>query len=122
MVRKRSQYDTFTSRFIAATPILVTIAYLIMGFEFDLWHPGWVIFILIPLMPALLKPRTEIRGLFPLIIVAIYLLMGFIWGLWHPGWIIFLFIPVFYILFPERRKDEIVTFDIGEDDDNHENQ
>lgn len=119
MVRKKSKYDTFTNRFIAATPILVTIAYLIMGFEFDLWHPGWVIFILIPLMPALLKPRTAIRGLFPLIVVAIYLLIGFIWELWHPGWIIFLFIPVFYILFPERRKDRVVTCGFCEDDDDH---
>jgi len=30
-------------------PVLVTIAYLIMGFGWRLWHPGWVVFLTIPL-------------------------------------------------------------------------
>jgi len=117
MARKRSKYDTFANRLIAATPILVTMAYLLIGFQFDLWHPGWVIFILIPLMPALLKPRTAVRGLFPLIVAATYLLMGFIWGLWHPGWIIFMIIPVFYIMFPEGKKKRIIAFDVEDEED-----
>jgi transcriptional regulator with XRE-family HTH domain len=30
-------------------PILVTIVYLFIGFGFNLWHPGWILFITIPL-------------------------------------------------------------------------
>jgi transcriptional regulator with XRE-family HTH domain len=30
-------------------PILVTIVYLFIGFVFNLWHPGWILFITIPL-------------------------------------------------------------------------
>lgn len=30
-------------------PIFVTIIYLFIGFVFNLWHPGWLLFITIPL-------------------------------------------------------------------------
>lgn len=30
-------------------PLLVTIAYLFVGFAFNLWHPAWLLFITIPL-------------------------------------------------------------------------
>lgn len=30
-------------------PIFVTLCYLWMGFAFDLWHPGWLIFLTVPL-------------------------------------------------------------------------
>lgn len=30
-------------------PILVTIVYLFLGFVFSLWHPGWLLFVTIPL-------------------------------------------------------------------------
>ena len=29
-------------------PVCVTIVYLILGFAFNLWHPGWILFITIP--------------------------------------------------------------------------
>ena len=29
-------------------PIIVTIFYLIIGFAFGLWHPGWILFVTIP--------------------------------------------------------------------------
>jgi hypothetical protein len=28
--------------------LFVTIIYIILGFAFDWWHPGWIIFLLIP--------------------------------------------------------------------------
>ena len=30
-------------------PVIIVIAYLVMGFVFNLWHPGWLVFLLIPL-------------------------------------------------------------------------
>lgn len=30
-------------------PIMVTIIYLLLGFGMGWWHPGWIIFLLIPL-------------------------------------------------------------------------
>jgi hypothetical protein len=30
------------------TAMLAIIAYMIMGFIYDLWHPGWIVFLAIP--------------------------------------------------------------------------
>ena len=32
----------------AAFPITCAIIYIILGFGFNLWHPGWIVFLLIP--------------------------------------------------------------------------
>lgn len=32
-----------------AYPILVTIVYIILGFTVDYWHPGWILYLTIPL-------------------------------------------------------------------------
>lgn len=92
---------------------LVTVAYLIMGFVWDLWHPGWLIFVaaavLSPLLSAINRPklRPKLKGshfgpavdwdrinaafcaIVFLVAIPAYLVMGFLWDLWHPGWLIF---------------------------------
>lgn len=77
-------------------PALVTFVYLAMGFLFHMWHPGWIIFMTIPLFYLPAKER-EIGRLIcnPIMITIVYLLLGFYFHLWHPGWLIFLAIPVF---------------------------
>lgn len=92
---------------------LVTVAYLIMGFVWDLWHPGWLIFViaafLTPLLGAInrakLRPIKKKSHFGPavdwnlinaafcsivfLVAIPAYLVLGFMWNLWHPGWLIF---------------------------------
>ncbi|MEG2087609.1 MAG: hypothetical protein RR022_05360, partial [Angelakisella sp.] len=34
----------------AAYPVLCALIYLVMGFGFHWWHPGWIIFLTIPLL------------------------------------------------------------------------
>ena len=34
---------------------MVTIIYLLLGFECGLWHPGWLIFFAIPILDAATK-------------------------------------------------------------------
>ncbi len=76
-------------------PILVTVAYLVLGFVFNLWHPGWIIFLTIPLFYLPDSERKPIRLLGnPAVITIIYLLLGVECNLWHPGWLIFLLIPL----------------------------
>ena len=38
-----------------AYPVFAVIAFLIMGFVWNLWHPGWVIFLTIPVYYAIVK-------------------------------------------------------------------
>lgn len=76
-------------------PIAVTIAYLVLGFVFHMWHPGWIIFLTIPLFYLPASERTSIRLLGnPVMVTIIYLLLGTICNLWHPGWLVFLLIPL----------------------------
>ena len=39
--------DFFWSRF--PYPVAVTVLYLLLGVSFGLWHPGWILFVTIPL-------------------------------------------------------------------------
>ena len=103
-------------RIVAATPMICVIAYLCMGFIWDLWHPGWVVFFLVPVMPCLLGTKG-IRSIYPVLCVAVFLTLGIVWGYWHPGWIVFLTIPVFYTLFPIKACDEKkIGFRVGDTD------
>ena len=89
--------------------LLVTAAYLIMGFLWNLWHPGWIVFLLIPLFSSVveaIRHREMHRFEFPLLVTVVYLVMGFVRGLWHPGWIVFLTIPLYEALFPDKSGEE----------------
>lgn len=34
-------------------PIVATVVYMLLGFVWDLWHPGWLVFMLIPVWYAI---------------------------------------------------------------------
>ena len=76
-------------------PVFIAFVYLFVGFVFSWWHPGWMLFLTIPLYYLPERERTPLRLLGnPVMITIIYLLLGFMCGWWHPGWLIFLLIPI----------------------------
>lgn len=76
-------------------PALVAFAYLVLGACFNLWHPGWILFLTIPLYYLPVSQRSPMKLLGnPVMITIAYLLLGFWCNLWHPGWVIFLLIPI----------------------------
>lgn len=83
--KRREQSD-------AVYPIKIVALYLALGFFFGLWHPGWLLFLTIPLHYI---HFTTMRARFtnPITITLLYLVLGFFFGLWHPGWMVFLIIP-----------------------------
>ncbi len=85
-------------KIIAATPFLATITFLTIGFLTGVWHPTWVVFFSILIIPDLLS-RRAIFKLYPIAVIATYLALGTTLGIWHPLWVIFLTIPVYYIFF-----------------------
>lgn len=91
------------NRIMAVTPMVCVIIFLTLGFVWDLWHPGWIVFLLIPVMPYLIG-KKKLKFTIPLVITIAYLIMGIGWDLWHPGWIIFLLIPVITILTGGKEK------------------
>lgn len=94
--------NSVRGKIVAITPILCTIIYLLLGFYKGLWHPGWVIFLLVPIVPLVIKmfsgSKGCIIGFFSLLITASYIVLGFMFSWWHPGWIIFLLIPIISII------------------------
>lgn len=95
--------NSVRGKIIAITPILCLILYLLLGFYKDLWHPGWIVFLLIPIVPLFFKifsgSKESLIGFLTLLIIAVYIVLGFLFNLWHPGWIIFLLIPIISIIF-----------------------
>ncbi len=97
---------SFRKRIIAATPMICLIIFLLLGFLKNAWHPGWIVFVAIPIVPMLLNVRGFI-GLYCVLCIIAYILMGAVWHLWHPGWIIFLTIPVIETLFGGLGKRKV---------------
>ncbi len=85
-------------------PIFITFLYLCLGVFGNLWHPGWLLFLTIPVyyLPERYKtPRALLTS--PVVVVIIYLILGFYLDLWHPGWLIFFAIPLFNSFFNKDR-------------------
>ena len=81
--------------------VLAIIIYIVIGFCFDLWHPGWLLFILIPIISSLVDAvckRDASLFQYPVFAFGIFLYAGIVHSLWHPAWVSFLTIPIFYFL------------------------
>lgn len=81
------------------TPLVICFIYILMGALWGLWHPGWIIFLLIPVIQSVfdcIANKNIHQFLFPVFITAIYLFLGCEYNLWHPWWILYLLIPIFY--------------------------
>ena len=46
-------------KIIAATPFISLIIFLVCGYCFNLWHPGWVVFITVPVYYLILSLFTK---------------------------------------------------------------
>lgn len=81
-------------------PVVVTIAYLVIGFMFHMWHPGWMLFLTVPIYYTAIEGDgfNLNRVPYALMVTIVYLIIGFAWNLWHPGWMLFLTIPLYYTL------------------------
>ena len=98
-------------KIIAITPFVSTIIFFLCGYCWGAWHPGWLAFLLIPIVPILLGVK-KIKHIYPLICVLIYVLLGIFLDLWFQGWLIFLTIPIVEILFGRSNKEDEDRIDI----------
>ena len=81
--------------------LICVIIFFVMGACFNLWHPAWLIFLLMPslisLIQAIIQRNWRIFA-YPVFITFAYLALGFSHHAWHPAWILFLTIPLYYVL------------------------
>ena len=88
-------------KIIAIMPFLSVIIFLILGYTFEVWHPGWLVFFLIPVSAILFKPykKQKIVALSPFIAVTIFILVGtYVKQGYQYSWIAFFLIPLISIL------------------------
>ena len=84
-----------------ALPLLVVVAYVLLGVLGGWWHPAWILFLLIPIYYMTIETiKHKSPEAFPIvfIVAAVYLCLGCIRGWWHPYWAIFAAIPTYYMI------------------------
>ena len=102
-VRTASHRATARMMFVFPFPLIIVAAYLFAGTVLHLWHPAWIMFLLIPcyyMVAASLRTKTR-KAFFlvqpvPIVVVMLYLMLGFGLHLWGIAWLLFLFIPAYY--------------------------
>ncbi len=81
--------------------ILSVLIYCVLGACFRMWHPAWIIFLVIPciitLIEAIRKRNWKIFA-YPVFVTALFLWIGCAHRIWHPTWILFITIPLYYVL------------------------
>ena len=84
--------------------IIVTIAYLLLGFLLPDgmgWTHFWFLFITIPVVGSVrecFRKRRLKSFNYPCFVTALFCALGMFFGIWHPAWVLFITIPIFYIV------------------------
>lgn len=81
--------------------LICVLIYCVLGACFNLWHPAWLIFLIIPCVISLIEAinrRNWRIFAYPLFATSVFLALGFFAHNWHPSWIIFITIPIYYVL------------------------
>ncbi len=95
-------------------PLIILVVYMLIGCIYGAWHPGWILFLLVPIWYSLVSAICSGNAncfAWPVMAAFLYLCMGIFGGLWHPGWVIFLTVPLYYTMISwvdsvrGRRKD-----------------
>jgi uncharacterized membrane protein len=88
---------------------LLLTTYLILGFMADLWHPGWLVFLLFPMYFIVSESKKlSLLSLSPFLATALFVLIGEYVTLPNGGsgytlsWLVFLLIPIVGVLTKER--------------------
>ena len=84
-------------------PVVVTALFIAGGMLTRLWHPLWMLFLLIPmwyLYALSLRARTRrgrlaLRPVVPLAVL-LFLLLGFYLRLWRIAWLLFVGVLIYY--------------------------
>ena len=100
---KRTGRSKISRKISAVTPILATAAFFYLGLFENMWHPGWVVFAVIPLVEILLSIYTQegkakwvsISVIFSIIA---YIVRGIMTGEGWKVWLVFFIVPVVAII------------------------
>lgn len=78
---------------------IITVLYLMIGVFCNAWHPGWLLFFLVPIWNSVIEViyKKNLKCFaYPVLATLVFLCLGIFCSLWHPGWVVFLTIPLYY--------------------------
>ncbi len=89
----------FTDKVLIISPIIIIIVYLILGFTLSLWHPGWIVFLLIPGLALsfeiLNDPEKPLfKAILPLGLLLMFYVVSFGFSQWILAWSLLTLIPL----------------------------
>jgi len=108
----------------AVYTLLVVVTYLLLGSILDLWHPGWIIFLTIPLVSSLIEAintKNMKAFAFPVLATIVFLFVGCVYGIWHPTWVVFILIPIYYSIVPGEKVIKVIRNEEENDEEKEEN-
>lgn len=98
---EREKQPSSIQALTAIISILIVITYLLIGCIFNAWHPGWLLFLLIPIWHSLAEAITRHNAkhfAYPVLATLLFFILGFFFNMWHPGWVLFITVPLYYTL------------------------
>lgn len=98
-------YRSNKPNIVAITPFLSTALFFLFGVLANAWHPGWLVFLLIPMTALLRKRKIDYRPLSVFVILIVFILGGTYFDAWNPLWALFL---ILFVLSPNE-KSTLVT-------------
>jgi len=96
----------FTINLAGAIYPLATLAFLVLGFVYGMWHPGWVVFIGAWVLEEIInfiktgKLHISFYGIAGLAFVVV----GIVWGYWQYIWMFFIVAWVLEEVFVSKKK------------------
>ena len=89
------------NKIVALSPFIAVILFVVIGQITKVYHPTWLVFLLIPISGVLSGETNignKIVGLTPFISTVVFLVLGISFDIWHPTWLVFLLIPISSLL------------------------
>jgi uncharacterized membrane protein len=100
------QMKRYKHKFIALSPFFAVLIFMIVGMSTDIWHPTWLIFLIVPVTAITLSTdkQNKVIALSPFVAVITFILVGTYTNYWNPAWLIFLIIPITALVY---EKDKV---------------
>ena len=99
------QMKRYKHKFIALSPFFAVLVFMIVGMSTNIWHPTWLVFLIIPITAIILSTdkQNKIIALSPFVAVVTFMLVGTYTNYWNPAWLIFLIIPITALVYEKDK-------------------
>lgn len=102
----------FSGSVIGLIAVLAAAAFFLLGFGFNKWHPGWLVFLVIPaasIIIDIIRKKDVSGSIIGLMVVAsavVFFILSFAFHFWSVSWLVFLAVPITAIVIDIKKKKD----------------